>query len=118
MGMQQQLSSFAQNVRVIDDTHLAEEEEEKMLAIYDDLDEMKKMFVNLDELVNEQDEAVDKLECNVKVIKEHVDAGKDQLIIGERNQNRKRMNKIILLIVLIIVLAIIIAFVWAYDRSK
>ena len=95
-----------------------EEEEERMHEIHDDLQNMKAMFENLDALVNEQEEAVDQLETNVKVIKEAVDAGKDQLLIGQRTQSRARANQIVLLLVLVIVLALIIALVWAYDRSK
>ena len=115
---EQSLTSIARSVQIVEERKLMEEEEERMSEIHDDLKNMKAMFENLDDLVNEQEEAVDKLECNVKVVKEAVEAGKDELLIGRRNQSRQRNNRIVLLIVLIIVLAIIIAFVWAYDRTK
>merc|ERR1712130_823450 len=96
IGNEQSLTSIARSVQIVEECKFMEEEEEKINEICGDLEEMKAMFENLDELVNEQHEAVDKLECNVKIIKEQVDSGKNELLIGQRNQNRARYNKIVL----------------------
>merc|ERR1712228_242163 len=96
VGNEQSLAAIARSVQIVEEHKFMEQEEDKMSEIYGDLEEMKAMFENLDELVNEQEEAVDKLECNVKVIKEAISSGKDELMIGQRNQNRNRYNKIVL----------------------
>ena len=109
---------IANKWKVIDDKQLLESKEEEVTQIHDDIKEMKEMFNQLDEFVNDTGVVVDKLETNIGVSMGDVVAGKDELEDAERVKRRSRNSKIMLLVVLIVVLAIIVAFVWAYDRTK
>merc|ERR550525_291417 len=113
-----EFGSFAKDVTVITQKQMMEEEEEKISEIHSNLQHLKTMFEDLDEVVNEQGVVVDQLEHNVVVTKEAIGAGKTELETADERKRKARCNKIALLIVLLLVLALVLVFVWAYDRSK
>jgi len=117
-GSSQRFGSFVKDVTVVTQQQMMEEEEEKISEIHSNIRDLKVMFEDLDDVVNQQGDVVDQLEHNVVVTKEAVGAGEKELETADEQRRRSRCNKIALLIVLLLVLALVLAFVWAYDRSK
>merc|ERR1712012_1438034 len=73
-----------------DESKTLEENEEKMAYITEELTEMKDMFVDLDDIIRDQQDIVDLIETTVQDSKYDVISGAEHLIKAETNKKKLR----------------------------
>lgn len=95
-----------------------ESNEEKMAYITEELTEMKDMFVDLDEIISNEQETVDLIENSVQESRDRVVSGSQYLIKAENNMKKVRCNRCICLITMIVIISSFLLYLWMTTSHR
>ena len=101
-----------------DESKILEENEEKMAYITSELTEMKDMFVDLDDIIHDQQEMVDIIETSVQESKDEVVSGAEYLLKAETNMKKVRCNRCVCVVALIVIVAMFILYLWITNQHS
>ena len=100
-----------------DESKILEENEEKMAYITEELTEMKDMFVDLDEIIRDQQDMVDLIENSVYESKCDVEKGAEELLKSENTMKKMRYNRCLMLGCLCLVVPVFLLYLWITSRG-
>ena len=101
-----------------DESKILEENEEKMAYITEELTEMKDMFVDLDDIIRDQQDMVDLIENSVFDSKCDVEKGAEDLLKSENTMKKMRYNRCLMLGCLCLVIPVFLLYLWITSRGN
>eukprot|EP00484_Ammonia_sp_Unknown_P020733 CAMPEP_0197024948 /NCGR_PEP_ID=MMETSP1384-20130603/5410_1 /TAXON_ID=29189 /ORGANISM="Ammonia sp." /LENGTH=153 /DNA_ID=CAMNT_0042453417 /DNA_START=125 /DNA_END=586 /DNA_ORIENTATION=- len=99
------------------DTMGLERDEEKMVYITEELSEMKDLFGNLQDIVDDEQEVVDVIETGVHGLKDDVLSGTEHLVKAEKTMKKIRCNRCFCLIVLVGIICLFLLYLWFTTQN-